>query len=235
MLLYEIKGLKEATFVSRPNRYLAEVICDGHLLKVHVHDPGRLRELLYEGNTCYIRYAASEKRKTDWDMIAAKKGDTAVLVHSGYQRPISDAILNSPELNPFGNIESLKAEVKTGDSRIDYKMTDEKGRALWVEVKGCSLAVDRVAKFPDAPTVRGTKHLKHLMALKAAGGRAGVLLLIFSDAERFEPNAQTDPEFTKHYYEAIACGVEVHTLVVRFEPERGGLVYYGPIPHKENH
>lgn len=220
-------GLKEGVFKSRPNRYLAEVEVDGKLELVHVHDPGRLRELLYPDNRCLIKFAGNEKRKTQWDMIAAQKDGDYVLIHSGYHRYIAEAILNDERLNPFGPIRHLKAEVKHGDSRIDFTFEDALGHKTWVEVKGCSLSEEGVAKFPDAPTVRGRKHLNSLMALKASGDRAGVLLLVLSESDVFVPKADTDPAFAKTFYEALAAGVEIYPVKVLYDVGEQGMVFKG--------
>ncbi len=230
MVLYTIEGLTPGVFLERPNRYVAKVALEGAPVTVHVHDPGRLRELLYEGNPCLIRYAASETRKTDWDMIAAAKADDYVLIHSGYHRYIAEALIRNEALNPFGEAFSVKAEVKHENSRIDFKYVDAEGRNVWVEVKGCSLSEDGVAKFPDAPTVRGTKHLRSLIDIKASGDRACVLILVLSASEVFAPKVDTDPKFAACFYEALEAGVEIAPIKVLFDPETGALVYKGRLP-----
>jgi sugar fermentation stimulation protein A len=209
---------------------LAKVSVDGCEELVHVHDPGRLKELLYKGNVCLIRYAAGPKRKTEWDMVAARKGTEYVLVHSGYHRYISEALIQNPEISPFGKIQSLRAEVTNGDSRLDYKLIGEAGRPIWVEVKGCSLSVAGVAKFPDAPTVRGTRHLRSLMAIKASGERAAALIIVLSEADVFEPNWETDPEFSRTFYEALDSGVEIIPVQVLFNAEKGTFNYIKRLP-----
>lgn len=222
--------LKVGVFKRRPNRYIAEVVIDGVLETVHVHDPGRLKELLYEDNTCLVRYAASEKRKTDWDMIAAKKGDAYVLIHSGYHRYIAEAMLSSAEWTPFEEVYPYRAEVKVGHSRLDFCLSPSESERIWVEVKGCSLSEDGVAKFPDAPTVRGRRHLEELIALKEAGDRAAVLMIVLSNADCFVPKKDTDPEFYETFYRAMRSGVEVYPIRVSIDAIKKTIVYEGPIP-----
>lgn len=228
--LYTFEALMRGVFKERPNRYLSRVLMDHSLEDVHVHDPGKLKELLYEDNLCYVKYVFGEKRKTKWDMIAAQKGSEYVLVHSGYHRVLAEGILNDSAINPFGKANDLRAEVKHGASRIDFTFNDEKGNRVWVEVKGCSLSEEGLAKFPDAPTTRGLKHLNSLMEIKNSGERAGILLLVFSEAKAFMPKADTDPKFAKAFYEALSLGVEIHPLMVRFDPDTGEMVYHGEIP-----
>lgn len=233
MKLITISDLKKGIFLERPNRYLAEVEVDHLKLKVHVHDPGRLKELLYEGNNCLIRYAAGPKRKTEWDMIAAKVDESYTLVHSGYHRSIANAILLNSEISPFGKLNEIKPEVKFGHSRIDFRLIDENGKIIWVEVKGCSLSVDGVAKFPDAPTVRGTKHLESLISIKESGQRASVFILVLGKSDIFEPNGITDPVFYETFYRAMAQGVEIYPLKVELNPESGVIKFVEILPIRE--
>ncbi len=243
MALLKIENLKEAVFIDRPNRYLANVMIDDEMVLVHVHDPGRLKELLYPQNRCLVKHVPGDKRKTQWDMIAAQKADEYVLVHSGYHRYIAEAILNDEAINPFGVFSTIKAEVKYGQSRIDFvaqvempvqnrSLVTTPTETIWVEVKGCSLSEDGVAMFPDAPTVRGTRHLEELMHIKASGDRAGVLLLVLSDAQWFVPKRDTDPKFYEAFYRALDKGVEIHPIKVLLKPT-GALEYKGPVPIKD--
>ncbi len=236
MTLIKIDNLREGVFIDRPNRYLANVMIDGEVVSVHVHDPGRLKELLYPLNKCLVKYVPGDKRKTQWDMIAAQKADDYVLVHSGYHRYIAEAILKDPLLNPFGIFKTMRAEAKYGQSRIDFLAQVESDQnateTIWVEVKGCSLSEEGVAKFPDAPTVRGTRHLEELMHIKAAGDRAGVLLLVLSDAQLFVPKRDTDPKFYDAFYRALDQGVEIYPIKVLLKPT-GELEYKGLVPIKD--
>ncbi|MGA1866367.1 MAG: DNA/RNA nuclease SfsA [Thermoplasmatota archaeon] len=224
---------RHATFVSRPNRFLARAVIDGMESEgpqdVHVHDPGRLKEVLVPGTRLLVRKAARGHRKTGWDLLAGRVDDTWVLVNSSFHRLISQALLEDPLLNPFGKAVDLKAEVKVGRSRLDYRMSDEQGRELYIEVKGCSLTVDKVALFPDAPTIRGRRHLKELIDLAEQGYRAGILILVLGPgSECFYPNSSTDPLFFGTFMEALEAGVEVHP--VRYRIEGSEIRYVGPIP-----
>jgi sugar fermentation stimulation protein A len=169
-------------------------------------------------------------------MIAAQKADDYVLVHSGYHRYIAEAILKDPFLNPFGIFKTMRAEAKYGQSRIDFLAQVEgeqcDSETIWVEVKGCSLSEEGIAKFPDAPTVRGTRHLEELMHIKASGDRAGVLLLVLSDAQLFVPKRDTDPKFYDAFYRALEKGVEIYPIKVLLKPT-GELEYKGLVPIKD--
>lgn len=234
MQLIKMLSLKEGLFINRPNRYVAEVDIEGENTWVHVHDPGRLKELLYPGNSCYVKFEPGEHRKTKWDMIAASKDGEYVLIHSGYHRYIAKAILENHEINPFGPIKALRAEVKHGQSRIDFlAQMEANSDELWIEVKGCSLSESGLALFPDAPTSRGTRHLEELIEIKKNGHRAGVLLLVLSKAERFAPNKSTDPKFYNAFYAAQNAGVEIHPVRVELNIATGTIDYVGRLPIEE--
>ena len=237
----------QGVFRSRPNRFLAlvdvmeathesedcqecKIVLPGE--KVHVHDPGRLREILVPGSRVLLRKAPEgRKRKTKWDMIAGHCQGQWVLINSGLHRAISEEVLRSEIMSPFGKLKKIRAEVKVGHSRIDFLLTREDNSILWLEVKGCTLTVDGTALFPDAPTERGKRHLETLMDLydPGAGVDAALLVLVLGpDARCFAPNSATDPGFVATFHEAVGKGVSVHPLV--FGYDRKKLYYHGEIP-----
>ncbi len=221
----------EGTFLERPNRFLGVVRLGGDRVPVHVHDPGRLGEILFPGNRVLLRRATSARRKTRWDLVAGRCEGHWVLVHSGYHRKIAETMLSSEELSPLGEVESLRAEVGYHQSRLDF-LAQVDGKRVWIETKGCTLCRDGVALFPDAPTVRGRRHMEHLRELRMKGDRAAALILVFRpDAQCFAPNADTDPGFATAFWMAVEAGVEVYPLLLGFSPP--ALHYLGKIPLKE--
>ena len=236
-VLLTIETLQAGTFKKRPNRYLSEVMVDGHVELVHVHDPGRLRELLFEDNACLIKPVLSQTRKTKWDMVFAKKKDEWILVHSAYHRYLAESLLKKG-LSPFGLLKEIKAEVKIGHSRLDFKVKTESDETIWIEVKGCSLSEDGLAKFPDAPTDRGRRHLEELMVLRKnadAGTRCAVLILVLSEASEFEPNRITDPKFYETFYQALASGVEIYPCKILYDHQNKAFRYVEILPIKEKY
>ena len=156
-------------------------------------------------------------------MISAKADDGEdILINSAYHRYISENFLKDLEISPFGKVDSITAEVKNGDSRLDY-LLEKDGKKIWVEVKGVSLSVNKIAMFPDAPSTRAQKHLKELIKIKENGDRAAVLLLVFRDSESFRPKYETDLEFSKLFYKAIKVGVEIYP--VQFYLKDGDIIY----------
>ncbi len=224
----EVETDAKGRFVERKNRFLGTVDIDGKVVEVHVRDPGRLEEILYEGNEVLVKKAKSKDRKTNWDLIAGKVKDNWIFVNSGYHREIAESVLENDGISPYSELEKINPEVQLGDSRIDFLLVKGDER-VWLEVKGCTLAKDGVALFPDAPTERGKRHVEELRKAMENGDRAALLVLVFRpDAECFAPKESTDPEFAEVFREAVDEGLEVHPLKFRFEDDI--LRYVSEIP-----
>ncbi|GAB6887196.1 DNA/RNA nuclease SfsA [Desulfothermus okinawensis JCM 13304] len=219
-----VKGI----FIDRPNRFLAHIKLEQsqEIVEVHVHDPGRLKELLYPGNHVLISKAKNKNRKTKWDLLCAKKDTEWIFVNSSFHRRFSEVILDRsliPEITP---INKLRAEVRVPYGRLDF-MGHIKNTKIWIETKGCTLIKNKIALFPDAPTKRGKKHLTSLISLKDKTVRSAVLILIFSkEVNYFSPNWETDPEFSKEFYRAMDTGVEIFPVSLYCD---GESVYYNKI------
>lgn len=203
-------------------------------IDVHIHDPGRLKELLFPGNKILLRRAKSKARKTKWDLVASYYDGMWVVTNSSYHRVISETVLRNKEISPFKQIKNIEAEKQYDHSRLDFRLETKKGRTIWLEVKGCTLTVDQIALFPDAPTVRGSKHLEALISAKQEGFEASMMFLIFRpDSKCFAPNIETDPKFSNLFNYAIDAGVDVHPLLFKYV---NGIVYFvGKIPLCNNY
>lgn len=213
-MLMEIRADVEGTFMDRPNRFLGIVRIDGKEERVHVHDPGRLKELLYRGNRVLVKRARKKGRKTAWDLIAARHGEKWILINSSYHRPISEHIVREIL---FPQAESIKAEVTVGHSRLDF-VVESSGETTGVEVKGCTLTENGTALFPDAPTERGRRHLKTLLGMIERGHKAVLLVLVFQDDSIcFSPNEGTDPKFSSTFRQVVKKGVEVRPFLLSYD------------------
>lgn len=196
-------------FIARPNRFIALVDVEGQETVCHVKNTGRCRELLTPGAKVILARAANPSRKTAYDLVAVYKG--AMLINMDSQAPNQVAAAYLPSL--FPGITLLRPEYRVGDSRLDFYVETAAGRQIYMEVKGCTLEVDGVAMFPDAPTLRGTKHLRTLTALARAGREAWVLLVVqMAGPKCFRPNDQMDPAFGQALREAAAAGVQIHCV-----------------------
>lgn len=203
--------LLEASVIERPNRFVVSVRQDSRERRCHLHDPGRLMELIYPGARVLIRNRKGEK--TDCSIVAGFNNGRWILTDSRIHSEIASKFLP----------EGTKSEVKIGRKRLDFN-----NGKMYVEVKGSTLSMEGISVFPDAPTVRGREHLQLLRRLKAEGKSAMILILVFRDDTRcFLPNEITDPEFSGEFYGCIEEGVELKVL--RFRLEGNSIIYSGTI------
>jgi sugar fermentation stimulation protein A len=226
----------EGILVERPNRFLAIVEVDQNGTKsqekVHVHDPGRLIDILYPGNRVLLRKAGNPKRKTAWDMIAGKIGEEWILINSAFHRQISEWVIENNIIELFSNADTVLPEQKFGGSRLDYLLM--KGETdIWIEVKGCTLAEGKTSSFPDAPTTRGKRHLDELIKARSEGHEAAILIIVLRpEAECFTANGIIDPDFARTFEKAIEAGVNVFPLQFSFEDNT--VVYHSQLPLCKN-
>ena len=215
----QYENICRGSFISRPNRFIAVVEIDGEQQRVHVKNTGRCKELLVPGNTVYLEKSANPRRKTAYDLIAVEKRtpEGAKLVNMDSMAP-NRAAGEWLAAGGLGEIENLRAEATIGDSRFDFAGQQGCYRVV-IEVKGCTLEENGVARFPDAPTLRGVKHLRGLTALAKDGCRCAVLIVIQMKGVRvFQPNWKTQPEFGEALIEARDAGVEIIALDCRVVP-----------------
>ena len=200
------ENMVQGRFLRRPNRFIAHVVIRGREEIVHVKNTGRCRELLPEGAQVWCHEFDDAKRKTKFDLITVRKGDRLINMDSQAPNKAAKEWLLSGGL---GELEQLRSEATHGESRFDFSFVKD-GKPCFLEVKGCTLETDGVCAFPDAPTERGAKHLRHLSRLAQEGYGAYVLFVIqMSDVKYFHPNDATDPAFGKALREAAEAGVQV--------------------------
>ena len=193
-------------FLSRPNRFIAHVEIGGKEEVVHVKNTGRCRELLRPGTEVWCQESTNPNRKTKFDLITVRKGDRLINMDSQAPNIAAGEWLRGGGL---GEIANLKAESFYGDSRFDFSF-EKDGKQCFLEVKGVTLENDGVCAFPDAPTERGTKHLKGLTRLAQEGYGAYVLFVIqMPDVKYLHPNDKTDPAFGAALREAAENGVQI--------------------------
>jgi len=211
----ELKGhLRRGVFLERPNRFLALVQVDADAVPCFVPNPGRMYELLSPGVEVLLHdVGVQEQRKTRWDLIGVHHGAAVVSIDTRVPNRLVRVALQNGDLPELTGYREIQPEYRYRHSRLDFLLTRDEARCL-VEVKSCTLVDDGVARFPDAPTVRGRRHLADLMAAKRAGIRACVVFVVQrGDAQRFTPNDATDPAFGALLRQASREGVEVYVYL----------------------
>lgn len=231
--ILDIKYDKKVIFQERLNRFTVSFSSENDNNELaHLHDTGRMQELLIKGNKLLIKKAKNPNRKTKWDVIAVEIESDGikenVLINSSYHRYIAEKILKDEKISPFGKIKNLKAEIKYGNSRLDFYLEKNnlngEEEKIFIETKGCTLVDEnKIAKFPGAPSERATKHLIELMNLVEKGYTSVIIILIFRNSNKFMPEFNIDPLFSKTYYEAKKKGVKIYGLLFSYS---NGHIYF---------
>ncbi|WP_407424180.1 DNA/RNA nuclease SfsA [Methanobrevibacter sp.] len=212
-----VKGI----FINRPNRFIAEVEVDGEVEIAHVPNTGRCKELLVGGAVVWLKPSDNPNRKTKFSLHFVENKNVLVSLFSQQANSIvCDAIVDG-KIKELAGYDFHKREKTVDDSRIDIYLENENEKC-YVEVKGVTLIVDGEARFPDAPTERGAKHLKELIKLKKEGNRCVVFFLIQHPAGNFfRPNWKNDPVFSETLNEAYENGVEI--IVYKCDNQLDGI------------
>lgn len=197
----------EARFLSRPNRFAAQVEVAGQVETVHVKNTGRCKELLLPNVPVILAEADNPARKTRYDLIAVEKTGLG-LINIDSQAP--NKVMG--EWLAGRGYDMVKPEYKYGSSRIDFYM--ERGDQKYLlEVKGCTLEQDGIGYFPDAPTERGIKHIHELIEAKRNGYWCGLAFVIqMPKVREVRPNIVTHPAFGDAWQEALEAGVRIWFL-----------------------
>lgn len=210
------KNMIAGQFLARPNRFIAHVQINGKTEIVHVKNTGRCRELLPQGAEVWCQHWDTPTRKTKYDLISVRKGSRIINMDS--QAP-NHAVREWLIAGGLGDIDDLKWEYTYGESRFDFSFFKD-GRRCFLEVKGVTLENDGVCAFPDAPTERGTKHLKGLTKLAQEGFGAYVLFVVqMENVLYLHPNDDTDPAFGAALREAAAAGVQILSMECTVTPD----------------
>lgn len=219
------QNICKGRFLRRPNRFIAIVDIEGEEINCHVKNTGRCRELLVEGATVFLEDCGENpNRKTRYDLIAVYKGD--MLVNMDSQAPNKVVGEYLPIL--FPDIIKARPETKYQNSRFDFYVETEQEK-IFLEVKGVTLEENGVARFPDAPTERGIKHMQELIACMEEGYDAYIIFVIQMEGMKlFEPNVATHPAFGKVLKEAEDAGVKIRCLGCMVEPDGMWISYEIP-------
>ena len=208
------KNITKATFLKRPNRFIAVVDIDCKEEIVHVKNTGRCKELLIPGCEVWLTAPGTPDRKTKYDLVAVRKS-TGVLSNIDSQAP--NKVVK--EWLAKQDYTKVIPEYTYGDSRIDFYM--ERGDSKYLmEVKGCTLEIDGMGYFPDAPTERGVKHIRELIKARKDGYNAALAYVIQMDGvTEVQPNREMHPEFGTAMDEARGNGVDIIFLCCHVEPD----------------
>ena len=211
-------NMVQGVFLRRPNRFIAHVELGGREEVCHVKNTGRCRELLVPGATVWCQTHDDPTRETKFSLISVQKGARCINMDSQIPNKLAGEWILSGGLGFVPTV--LKAEQFYGTSRFDFYLETPDGKKGFVEVKGVTLEREDAAYFPDAPTQRGTKHLRELAKAAEEGCFACVLFVVQMEKITFvSPNEETDPAFAGALRAAAAAGVHVRAVGCRVTPD----------------
>lgn len=203
----DYQNIKPAKFLSRPNRFIANIEINGKKEICHVKNTGRCKELLIPNASIFVQEVDSEHRKTKYDLISVYKGEKLINIDSQAPNKVFYEWLQNS--NFFGNISLIKPESKYKNSRFDFYLETSKSK-IFIEVKGVTLEEEGVVLFPDAPTERGVKHIIELSQCLKDGYEAYIVFIIqMQDVLYFTPNSKTHKAFAEQLKNAAEQGVKV--------------------------
>lgn len=200
--------ITKGIFISRPNRFIANVEVDGINEVCHVKNTGRCKELLIPGlTTVYVQKSDNPNRKTKYSLIGVLKDGKKINMDSQVTNKVVYEWILEGDL--FENLKFIKPEKKYKNSRFDFYIETESEKAF-IEVKSVTLENGGIAKFPDAPTDRGVKHIRELCECIDDGYKAYIIFVVqMKDVLYFTPNDDTHKEFGDILRMAYKKGVEI--------------------------
>ncbi len=223
--------LVDGTFLGRRKRFFADVrLDDGTEVVAHCANTGAMTGTSTPGARCRVLDVRGRGRSLDWSLEQMEADGAWTLIHTGRPNRVVEAAIAAGRIPELAGLGPLRRERPYGDGhRIDLASEDASGRRVLVEVKNVTWVQGGVARFPDAVSVRATRHLHALADAVAAGDRAvAVLHVARGDADRVAPADDLDPAFGDALRAARAAGVEV--LAGRVAMDRQRAWWAGPLP-----
>jgi len=213
----QYKNVSKGSFLRRYNRFVADVEMADGIERAHVKNTGRCEELLIPGATVYLNEAENPNRVTKYDLVAVVKGDRLVNIDSGAPNIVFREFFQSGQY--LENVTVVRPEARYGSSRFDFYVEAGEHR-IFIEVKGVTLEENGVVMFPDAPTLRGVKHLDELVHCIHDGYDARVVFVVqMNDALFFTPNRKMHPAFADALVRARDAGVVIEAYDCAVTPD----------------
>lgn len=213
-------------FVDRPNRFIAHVETAEGIQVCHVKNTGRCRELLVPGATVYLEPGRTPERRTAFDLIAVEKGSLLINMDAQAPNRVFEEWATAGGFSP--DVIAVRREVRWGDSRLDFCLEMPRGPHL-VEVKGVTLEEGGAARFPDAPTERGVKHIHELIRAVQEGLDATLFFVVqIENVHSVAPNDETHPAFGEALRLAVSQGVNVCAYNCLVTPD--SISIHRPVP-----
>jgi len=214
--------LIRGTLIKRYKRFLADVTLDsGKVITAHCPNTGSMLSCSTPGSPVCLSISDNPKRKYPYSLEMVMDNDGWVGVNTSKTNSIVAEAIEACRIAQFQDVLAVKKEVKTSaHNRLDLHITHGQAETF-MEIKNCSLAIDRCAMFPDAVTARGAKHLEELMRLVEQGRRSCIFFLVQRmDADSFSPAGHIDPHYAASLERAMTAGVLALAYQAEVNPNR---------------
>jgi sugar fermentation stimulation protein A len=218
--------LQSAILLRRYKRFLADVqLEDGQAITVHCPNSGSMRGCSTPGSQVMLSHSSNPNRKYPHTLEMIREGTTWIGVNTMRTNGLVAEAIAGGRITEFQHMDSIRPEIKTSAStRLDLLLTKGR-RAIYMEIKNCSLVEDGWAEFPDAVTTRGAKHLHELTDLVARGNEGVIFFCVQRmDADHFRPAVHIDPEYAKALQHAHRKGVQILVYQAEVSPEEIRIV-----------
>jgi sugar fermentation stimulation protein A len=212
---------KKGIFLKRLNKFLGLIEVKNSLIYAHIHDPGRLEKILFDGNEILLKkFKKSEKRKTEYDVMFGKFLNDYILINSKLHNYIGEILIKKGFIENINRILKIKREIKIENKRLDFLIFDENEGEIYIEIKGCTFQEGKFALFPDAPTKRGREHLEKMCELLKMNKKIILIFLVFlPNAEYFSPNKFIDKDFYEKFLLCLNLGLKIYPFKLIYNIE----------------
>jgi sugar fermentation stimulation protein A len=204
--------LIDGTLIKRYQRFLADIeLADGRIVTAHCPNTGSMQSCSEPGRRVYLSVHDNPKRKYPytWELIEMPASLVGINTLTP-NRLVKHAVARGriPELEGYTTVHS---EVRFGaNSRVDLLLRGPEDACCYIEIKNCTLVREHTARFPDAVTARGLKHLQELARQVGPQTRSVIFFFIQRmDADEFRPADAIDPDYGQGLRQALADGVEI--------------------------
>lgn len=223
--------LQEGIFLKRYKRFFADIEWKGQEITAHVPNTGSLKSVNIPGQPCLFSETDNPERKLKFtlQMIRSPEGAwvgvNTALPNAIVREKLEHVVAHKKETGPYAfwaQFDEIKPEYKiSAETRLDFALKKKSSDKMhFIEVKNVTLAEEAVAKFPDAVSERGQKHIRELMALMEQGHTAELVFTIQrQDCGTFSPADDIDPTYGRLLREAYHKGLIVTAAVVDLTPE----------------
>jgi len=203
--------LEKGVFLRRINRFLVEAKLEGKRVLAHLPNSGRLLTVLIPEARAFLKKQSSTERKTSYDLFAIEHSGVPIIVDTRFSTVPAQEAIQQGLFTALKGYSVIRPNKKVNHSKLDL-LLQRGSKQFFLEIKCVTHVADGLAMFPDAPTLRGRKHLKTLMMLVEQGFDAGILFSVQRpDARGIRPYREMDPLFAHLLKEAASVGVKVFT------------------------